>query len=144
MHYLIEVEVICLQVVVGSFSRTVGTVRYMSSPSTSADSSLPIIVGVSTAGAVVLAAAVGLAVVVAVRNARRGKLEVRHAASLSNDTGQQAVDNESSITSHWPSYDNWQFDRGQLAFDKILGEGQFGKVWLALATNIGETQGEQK
>ena len=36
----------------------------------------------------------------------------------------------------WPKYDDFQFDRSRLEIGKELGEGQFGKVYLAVAKNL--------
>ena len=44
----------------------------------------------------------------------------------------------------WPKYDDFQFDRTRLDIVKEIGEGQFGKVYLAVAKNIVKDEKETR
>jgi serine/threonine protein kinase len=44
----------------------------------------------------------------------------------------------------WPAYEEYQYDRQKLTMQDVLGEGQFGKVFLANARGIVENEEETK
>lgn len=49
---------------------------------------------------------------------------------------------EEKLLADWPPYDDLQFDRKKLEFVGELGQGAFGKVYKAKATDIVEGEGE--
>ena len=44
----------------------------------------------------------------------------------------------------WPPYEEYQYDRKKLSMQDVVGEGQFGKVYLAKAKEIVEGEEETK
>ena len=49
---------------------------------------------------------------------------------------------EEEVLADWPSYDKLQYDRKKLEIVGELGEGNFGKVYKAVAQNIVEGEEE--